>query len=196
MNIRPFPRKEKNDDLYYDELDNHNKKIVLVHLKRAGKINMWTDIQQYLCRQIQNNKSKRLLTRYKPYCQLVDHYYKNYLLINNFDLFDFKNHLENALCKEMTTDKMNRLNIYFSHELKPDDLKFSDFDKNEWKLSISLDMTNNDIAIMEKFKNNLLLFLEECLQVMHKFNSDSSGICLRKINFMEKKNEYLKNLVN
>ena len=185
--MRPFPKKEKNDDLYYDELDNHNKKIVLAHLKRAGGINMWWNIRQYLCGQIQNNKSKRTPTRYKPYCQLVNHYYRNYLLINNFDLFDFKSHMENALFSEMTTDKMNRLDIYFNHELKPEDLKFSDFDKNEWKLSNEIDMTNNDVAIMEKFKNNLLVFLEECLQIMRKFNSDSSGICLRKINFMKKK---------
>lgn len=35
--IRSFPKRIRHGDLYYDELDDFNKNIVLRHLKIAGK---------------------------------------------------------------------------------------------------------------------------------------------------------------
>lgn len=181
--IRPFPPKQHETDLYYDELDNFNKKIVLKHLKISGKINTWIEIRRYLIKQIQDEKCKQTLKRYKPLSILAEIYHKDYLMFNKFDnLSIYKCYLENTMIKEMTTNRMNYINIYYANVEKPNDFKYMEFNEEEWKLSKGQNMNDNDCQIMEKFKNGLLVFLNECVDLMKEKKIDGVKRCITNLN--------------
>ncbi len=78
--------------------------------------------------------------------------------------------MEEVLIKDIGHNKFNYISFYYDHESKPEELQFSDFNKNEWLLTKGLDMTPDDITIMEKFKNLLLNLMEECNTQMAKYN--------------------------
>ena len=180
--IRPFPERTRHGDLYYDELDDFNKNIVLRHLKIAGKIAMWVNIRKFLKDQIHHKKSKSTKNKsYYPVNSITRHYYTNYIFlgkknITSWDYFpsQFNSKMENIMIEEMTTKNFNYIPIYYCLEDKPSELHFSDFDENEWVLSEGLEMSRNDIQIVEKYKILFVDFWDLCIRMMGKHNTRES----------------------
>lgn len=186
--MRAFPNKQRHNDLYLDELDNFNKKVVLKHLKISGQIQMWIKIRNSLLKQIREKKSKQKGNKFMSYTKLTKHYYKNYLFMKDFNnLSIFKCYMENSMIKEMSTDKMNYVPIYYGHEYKPEEFKYDKYEKNEWKLSSRKGMSNNDKQIMEKYKIGIIKFLRECIKIMQKNKIQEAKRCEKFYDKLRKK---------
>ena len=84
----------------------------------------------------------------------------------------FKAYLEDVLVKELNTNRFNYIAVYYRHEEKPNGLRYSDIDKNEWMLSEGAQMTPNDIYVMEKYKENFIKFLDICVNVLNCYEND------------------------
>lgn len=181
MNISDFPFStfSRNNYIFYKDLDVINKETVTKHLKIAGEIFKWFNITDFLIDEIHEKKSIYKRGKYKPVDQTTDYYYKKFLFkgkkrITSCDIFPsaFKCYLEDVMYTELTIKNFDFTSIYYSHSQKPQELKYDDFDKNEWSLSEGLQMTQNDLYIMEKYKEQFLDFVERCLNMLKFFEND------------------------
>lgn len=151
---------------------------------------MWDNIRKFLKDQTHHKKSKPTKNKsYYPVNSITRHYYNNYIYlgkqnITSFDYFPclFNAKMENIMIEEMTTKNFNYIPIYYCHEDKPRELYFSEFDENEWLLSEGLEMSLNDIQIMEKYKIQFINFLDRCIILMGKHNMDNDRMCEKKRN--------------
>jgi hypothetical protein len=81
----------------------------------------------------------------------------------------FKAYLEDFLIIELRTNNFYYIPIYYSK--KPEQLRYDDFNKNEWLLSDDIDMTLNDVDIMKKYKINFLNFIKKCENILLYFQN-------------------------
>lgn len=65
MDISTFPD-GRPDDILYKDLDPINKEIVTKHLKIAGEIQMWCEINSWLIEQVHKKKSITKRGKYIP----------------------------------------------------------------------------------------------------------------------------------
>jgi hypothetical protein len=177
-----FPYSSDPDDIPYDDLDNLNKIIVNRHLRMAGSLKMWEDITTWLIKEIHNKKSMIIRKKYMPTDSITKYYYDKYLFkggkqLSSFDVFPstFQSSLEQVLIRELST-KFNFPVVYYRHKDKPNELKYSDFDKNEWQLSEGFEMNSNDICVMEKYKEEFIKFLDSCVSLIETFNNTGRSI--------------------
>ena len=100
--------------------------------------------------------------------------YKGRKQISTMDVFPskFKAYLEDVLVKELKTNRFNYIAIYYRHDEKPDELRYEEFDKNEWLLSEGLQMSPNDIYVMEKYKESFLNFFDRCVNMLKCYEKD------------------------
>lgn len=154
-------------DIIYQDLDSFNKEIVTKYYKISGQINIWREINTFLIEQIHHKKSLYRRGKYSPQDRITKHYYDYYLFRGQKQLTDlddypcpFESYLENLLIYELTTKRFNYLHVYYHTQENP--LVFI-FNKDEWILSEGVEMTPNDIIIMEKLKSRFLLFIESCV---------------------------------
>lgn len=167
MSISRFPSNGYPDDILYEDLDPINREIVTKHLKISGEIKMWDNIKSWLIDQIHHKKSVIIKGKYIPTDKITSHYY-NKKQLTSFDKFPsaFQCYLEELLVDELKTTNFNFIAVYYGHDSKPDELKYSDFDKNEWILSEGLQMTLDDVTIMEKYKRNFINFVDSCVNML------------------------------
>ena len=177
---RQFPRKQQDDDLYFDELDDFNKKIVLKHLKISGKIKQWLRIRVHLKDEMHQKKCTLKRTKYHPNDLIIDRYYRNYLhtgkkVMNSWDMipYSFQGLLENVMLKEMSTKKFNYIPIYYGEA--PRDFNYNNFDIDKWTFSDHNYMTPEDIDIMEKYKSRYITFVTKCVKLINKYRMDRGG---------------------
>lgn len=194
-NILLFPKKTAEGDVYLHELDDYNRNIVDKHLKFAGEIIQWLNINEWLCSQIHDNKciQKSFKKINYPPDPLTRYYYENYInfgkkYISPIDTFpaQFKNLLEVVMLKELSNKNFNYLAIYYNHHDKPPELMYSEFNKNDWKLSEGYQMSEQDIGIMEKYKSGFTKFLNRCIDLINQHKLDHNKTCLREINRIKK----------
>lgn len=183
------------NDIFYKDLDSTNKKIVTKHLKIAGEIKMLWDINSWLISQIHERKSickKRSMknvnidniyqilnssgNKYEPIDSITKHYYNKYLYKGKEELASndtftgsFRMYLEEVLTRELITKRFNYIAVYSWGGEFPDELKYSDFDKNEWILSEGLQMSPNDIQIMKKYRKFFLMFVDKCVNILYNY---------------------------
>jgi hypothetical protein len=168
------------------------KKIILKHLKNAGKLNKWYNIGNFLQNQFHKRKFERKLTkktnkyninddgvRYEPNDTTSNKFYSNYLyfkrkMISDMSPFpcDFKSCLEDVFFDELSSvikrqdlGAFDTTHIYYCHSEKPKEIKFDAFDENEWILDECENMTDNDIQILENYKNGLIEFMNESIEL-------------------------------
>lgn len=184
-----FPHGRR-DDIYYHDLDPANKQIVLKHLKIDGELMMWDNIRDYLIEQIHQKKSTRTFragcVTYKISHATCQYYYRNYLfakrrVLSSIDFPGaFKSRLENVLIRELTTPNFNYITVYYNEDAKPDELKFSHYDQDEWLLSDGPEMSENDVSIMEKYKMGFITLLVKCTTIVQEFEEDIDNRCRRE----------------
>lgn len=190
--LRPFPQKTRKGDLYFDELDNRDQKIVLKHLKISGKINDFFEIRNWLLKQMQEKKciKKNHGTLFVPSDSVTKYYYNNYMLTGKKMSFLFPHmfriNMENVFRKEMDTTHFNYEEIYIDNEKIPDDFRFNKFNENEWILSDGAEMSPEDEDIMEKYKTGFINFLNRCVQRLNKYELDYQKRCAKEVNRIEK----------
>lgn len=182
----------------YDEIYKLNEKdraIVDRHLKLAGELNMWMEINSWLIDQIHDKKSKMGKGGYVPPNALTRKYYAKYLYrgqngISSLDTFPslYKSALEDIMYRELGKPTFDGTVIYYGHDNKPDDLKFDHFDKNEWSLSEGFEMNEADMAVMEKYKREFLEFLDKCVGILLPFAMEKRN----KYKYTEAKKEYMR----
>lgn len=180
MDASSFPA-GRPDDIPYEKLDPVNKEIVNRHFRLAGEIHMWCEITSWLIRQFHHKKAKNRGPQYIVTDNTTKYYYDNYIYkgeeqLTSMDTFpaSFQAYLENVLLKEIKTNKFNYVAVYFNHHHKPDALKYSEFNKDDWLLSEGLQMSPSDIEVMEKYKKNFINFLDKCLDILKCFENDTN----------------------
>lgn len=203
MDISVFPRHHGTlpGNIYYKDLDSVNKDIITKHLKIAGQIQMWWDINSWLIDQIHHKKSVKKRVKYIPSSEDTRYYYENYLYkgrnnISSIDIFpcSFSSYLEDVLVKELKTKNFNYMSVYYSHDDKPEELKFSDFDKNEWLLSEETGMTKNDTFVMERYKTFFIDFIDNCISILKSYENIVNFS--KKYNKVKKERDRIVNVMN
>lgn len=186
-NIREFPRKGRDDDLYFDELDDYNKKIVLKHLEFKSKLHMFYEIKNHLIDQIHELKCKKKVN-YIPKNAIVNEYYNKLFnnCCNNNIYNKYKCCLENVMIKQLKTKKFNYIPIYYSDEEKTDDFWLCKINKNEWILSNGELLNNLDIDLINKYIQDYYDVAKECIFLLIEYHENPNGIFTKHLNKLKK----------
>lgn len=123
--METFPKKGISKDLYLNELNAIDQKIVYKHLRLSGQIRMYENIRNHLIDQIHKNKSIKKKVRYHPQ-GLVSKYYDKYMFENKSEIVMgtplillLRSELENTMVSELSTKNFNYIPIYYAVEEKP-----------------------------------------------------------------------------
>ncbi len=163
--------------------------LLLQHCKRGGKLKQFRGIQSFLEEEIKTKKSeqvkKRLVTSsdiaefymdkiIRYHSAIIDYEYNNVLddLVYN----DTKSSTKNPTGEPMfnpdnnweTAVRINHIYVGDSTVLTGDYKRMHDeamsFDPEDWTLSNeSKELTDEDIEILDRFKANILEFMDECI---------------------------------
>jgi hypothetical protein len=166
--IETFPPRNQSNYLYLHELNPSDREIVDKHLRFSGKLRMFDNIRQNLIDQIHQKKAV------KNHPQgLTKDYYTKYLfeghrsIINGGPILSaLKSHLETTLVYELSTRNFDCMFIYYHLSEKPGELLYDSYNPDAWMLDPGLEMTCNDIHIMERYKTMYLDFLHEAVDAL------------------------------
>lgn len=151
----------------------HMADIIAKHQKISEDLDKWIDIRNYLIDQFHKQKGTLTQTdKYKFSDPMVERHYIAYLFANKNivgGLYDFscifKCYMEKVLYQEhpKPIPPHPTLTYVYYH-----DHHISSFNKAEWSIDNSKNMTTADIATLNKFRVGLLNFLDSCLTLIQE----------------------------
>jgi hypothetical protein len=176
----------------YKSLSEGDQALVEKHLRLAGEISKWLKIRRFLGDQIHQKKCKKRGQKFKITDPLVKSYYEKIVFtgrksILSSDPFpcEFKGNLEDLLAIDLSDRNFPFQDVYYNLEDRTDDLKFCKFKPEEWFLSESQTMSNQDIIVMTKFRDDFLDFIKECIDTLAEGNHKAVA-CIKEYKRMQK----------
>jgi hypothetical protein len=170
-----------------DAMPDGQKRIVIKHLKWAGELYKWTHINSYLINELHQKKcsvSAQAHSQYDPPNDpFASQFYHRVCFRGNEEITNFshfKSALEDVMLQEAPRSHrpINDPLVYYNHESKPSELKFDDFDREDWTLDGSTQaMTVRDRRICQRFVRSFLRFLQDCVRRMKKQTSVDWRTC-------------------
>lgn len=182
----------------FNALDDKERSKVEHHLRVAGKIQDWSDINHHLIEQFHENKflKKQRGSGYYTQDENTKKFYSNYVFWGKrqhgtFSPFpcEYKCYLEDVMYSQVanaTTNDFDCLAVYYNHQDKPEQLKFSEFHADEWNLSKGSAMTEEDLQVMKKYRKGFLSFLDSCLEELKHGKKDGFRKCKNARNAIAK----------
>lgn len=136
-------------------------------------------VNNHLVEEIHHKKANLRRTKFHISESITEAYYKRYLFKSRKSITSLDPHpshyqsiLENVLLEELkqtlpnAKDNFDYMSVYYSHNCKPETLKFNNFDSNQWTLSQGPQMTLEDIAVMVKYKQGFIAHLDKLLLII------------------------------
>lgn len=158
---------------------------IMWHLKTAGKLHMWKEIETHLIGEFNLKKMPRGRDGYNTLLPEVRRYYDEFIVESPVRMIFplLQEFLEDVLLNHLPP-VMNRSDvvrkIYRDHHEKPSNLRFDSFNRTHWKLSLGPDMTADDELIMRRYRDGLSMFM--LCSVMCQKDSVSTGeICISEL---------------
>ncbi len=163
-----------------------NENTVSKHLKLSDAIDEVLIIRTHLINEFLTKKATPIIKlvyinkfaqKEVPDVKITDEhteqYYLNYLLTGkkrNSDRDTFPSHFRTSLkdlfISQLTNKKFSHITIYEEMPYLITSKKYLKFDKSEWLLDESINMTDNDKQILDKYKVRLVALFENVLQLI------------------------------
>jgi hypothetical protein len=177
MDINVWP---KGSNILYLNLSKTGKETVDKHLRLAGNIKIWESLTNWLIDEFHAKKSVFYDKKFNIQDEIAINYYTKYLFkgndqITSLDVFpcEFMSHLETVLSEELTLNgcsDFNFMDVYYGREDNmPTELRYETYDKTIWSLDNNYSMTVTDIDIMDRYKTELIKFIDDCLRVLSPY---------------------------
>lgn len=168
----------KYNSLTLNELTNEHREIALKHLKLSGKLELLGKLRSFLIKEVHDKKSVKKRIKYKIQDPLVEHYYNHYLFHGTEEICSFTesvytkfaSYLEELFRVETRRfeqrNKFNYTELYYNHYKKPDELKFDDFDEEEWVLDAQIELSERDVQIFNNFKELYITTIDSLFTIL------------------------------
>jgi hypothetical protein len=174
----------------YNRILPEHQDIILRHLRLSGELQMWEYCRVHLRYELIVKKG---VPKPKPRSRertlpdpLSKAYHDTWVgwgkrgLIMHLELMDFRHCLYRLMRDELGVSEdmydgnngsYNLWDVYGGHPKHPQNLRFDQFNPNDWQLNSGHTMTSHDIEIMERFKQGIQPFIERCLELLRRYDN-------------------------